>query len=88
MIKTVENDVFQYCAWLISDNGLRSSNISPKFCEKLKSIASRDITIKGFVNWVSQEKLDCVRVCLKSTVNEDIAINCLVKEIWQPLHGQ
>ena len=28
------------------------------------------------------------RVCLKPTDNENIVINCLVKDICQPLHGQ
>ena len=59
-------------------------------CEKLnlKPFAFRDVTIKGFGNQVLQEKLDCVRVCLKSTDNENIVIICLVKDLCQPLHGQ
>ena len=68
----------------------QSSYINPELCEKLnlKSIASRDVTIKVFGNQVLQEKLDYARVCLKSTDNENIVINCLVKDICQPLHGQ
>ena len=54
----------------------------------LKSIVSCDVTIKVFGDQVLQGKLDCVRLCLKSTDNKNIEINCLVKEICQALHGQ
>ena len=89
-IATIENDSFQYRARMLFDNGSQSSYITPKLCDKLnlKSIASRDVTIKVFGNQVLQEKLDCVRVCLKPNDNENIVINCLVKDICQPLHGQ
>ena len=88
-IATIENDGFQYRTRILFDNVSQSSYISPKLCEKLnsKSIASRDITINVFGNQVLKEKLDCVRVCLKSSDNENIVINCLV-DICQPLHGQ
>ena len=59
-------------------------------CEKLnlKPIVFRDVKIKCLGNQVLQEKLDYVRVCLKSTDNENIVIICLVKDICQPQHGQ
>ena len=43
----------------------QSSYINPELYEKLnlKSIASRDVTIKVFGNQVLQEKLDYARVC-------------------------
>ena len=43
----------------------QSSYINPELYEKLnlKSIASRDVTIKVFSNQVLQEKLDYARVC-------------------------
>ena len=89
-IVTVENNSFQYRARTLSDNGSQSSYITPKLCEKLnlKSITSRDVTIKVFVKQILQEKLDYVRVYLKSIDNEDIVTYCLVKDICHPLHGQ
>lgn len=62
-IATVENDNFQYCTRLLLDNGSQSSYITPKLCGKLhlKSIASRDITIKVFGHQVlHKETIDCV----------------------------
>ena len=89
-IATVGNDSFQYHATISFNNGSQSSYTTSTLCEKLnlKSIASRDITIRVFGIQVLQEKLDCIRVCLKSTDNENIVINCLVKDNCQPLHGQ
>ena len=86
-IATVKNDRFQYQARISFDNGSQSSYVTPKLYEKLnlKFIASRQITIKVFVNHVLQEKLAFVRVCLKTTYNENIAINCLVKDTATPL---
>ena len=85
-IASVENDSFQYPAWILFKNGSQSSYIIIKLCEKLnlKPIAIRDVTIKCLGNQVLQEKLDYVRVCLKSTDNENIVIICLVKDICQP----
>ena len=43
---------------------VHSLSILPQYYEKLnlKSITSRDITIKAFSNEVLQKKLDCIRV--------------------------
>ena len=65
----------------------------PKLCEKLNlnPITSRDVTIIDFDNQVLQGKLDCVRVCLKSTDNENFVINCLVevdKSVYIAKSGQ
>ena len=89
-IATVEKDSFEFLARILFDNGSQSSYITPKLCEKLnlKSIASRDVTVKVFGDQVLQGKLDCIRLCLKSTDNENVEINCLVKEICDALHGQ
>ena len=47
-ISTVENDSFQYHATISLDNRSQSSYITPKLCEKLNLIASRDVTINVF----------------------------------------
>ena len=47
-ISTVENDSFQYHATISLDNCSQSSYITPKLCEKLNLIASRDVTINVF----------------------------------------
>ena len=87
---TVENNNLKYRARVLFDNGSQSSYITPSLREKLKlkSINSRDVTMKIFNNQVVNEKLDIVRVCLKSADNQKFFINCFVTDICQPLSGQ
>ena len=54
----------------------------------LKTIASRDVTMKVFGNQVLQEKIGLVDVKSKCTEKTDILIRCLVKDICQPLTGK